>query len=121
MAKRRSRLGKTNPHLIELIRNLKKLSAKENANIWRRIANELEKSTRRMREVNVFQINRVTKENDTIIVPGKVLGQGEMSHKVNVAGFRFSESAKNKANVNAITIQELMKKNPKGTGVKIIC
>ena len=111
-------IKKTNPYLIELIKNLEKLANKEKVKLWKVIAKELKKSTRRKREVNLFHINRVTKENDTIIVPGKVLGTGDVNHKVNVAAFQFSEAAKNK--LNTMTIEELMKKNPKAKGVKII-
>lgn len=109
---------KTNPHLTQLIRDLRKLSAKRKVKLWKRIAEDLAKPTRNKREVNISRINQNTKENDTIIVPGKVLGTGDINHKVNVAAFQFSESAKTK--INAITIEELMKKNPEAKGVKII-
>jgi len=112
------KITKTNPHLIKLIRDLKKLANKEKVKLWKRIADELEKSTRRKREVNLRRINRATKENETIIVPGKVLSIGEINHKVNVAAFQFSQQAKTK--VNAMTIEELMKQNPKAKGVRII-
>lgn len=111
-------MKKTNTHLKELIKNLEKLANKEKVKLWKAIANELKKATRKKREVNLFHINRITKENETIIVPGKVLGTGEINHKVNVAAFQFSDSAKKK--LNAMTIEELMKTNPKAKGVRII-
>lgn len=110
---------KTTPRLIKLVRELKKLGREKKANIWRRIADELNKSTRRMREVNIEKINRVTKEGETIIVPGKVLGEGEIKHKISVAAYKFSESAKSKLK-NCMLIEELMEKNPKGSKVRII-
>ena len=110
---------KTNIHLSGLIRELKRLSRKENVNIWRRIAEDLDKSNSRRSEVNVFKINKYTKENETIIVPGKVLGDGELDHNVNVAAWRFSESAKEKIK-NKMSIEDLMKSNPKGKDVRII-
>ena len=102
----------------ELIRKLKKLGRKEDVNLWKRVAEDLEKSIRRRREVNVNRINRVTKEGETIVVPGKVLGDGEIDHKVNVAAYKFSENAKTK--LNCMTIEELMDKNPKASKVRII-
>lgn len=109
----------TNPNLFRLIRELRKLSKQKNVNIWRRIAEDLEKPVRQRREVNIERINRVTKDKETIIVPGKVLGYGELDHNIKVAAFRFSEEAKRKIK-NAITIQELMKENPKGNRIRII-
>ena len=112
------RTGSDNPHLRNLIHDLKKLSIDEKVNIWKRIALDLERPTRIRREVNLDRLNRHTKANDTVIVPGKVLGSGELNHKLKVAAFRFSESAK--AKVDAMTIRQLMKDNPKGKGVRII-
>ena len=109
----------SNPNLFKLIRDLRKLSKQKNANIWRRIADDLERPARQRREVNIERINRVTKDKDVIVVPGKVLGYGNLDHNVKVAAFRFSEEAKKKLK-NAITIQELMKENSKGSKVRII-
>jgi large subunit ribosomal protein L18e len=86
--------------------------------MWNTIADELEKPTRRRRSVNILRINRNTKANETIIVPGKVLGTGDMDHKVKVAAWQFSSAAKQK--VTALTIQELIKENPSGKNVRII-
>lgn len=109
---------KTTPRLTKLIRNLKKLSREQKVKIWKRIAEDLEKSTRARREVNLRRINRATKEGDVIIVPGKVLGAGDVNHKVTVAAYNFSENAKKK--LDSMLIEELMEKNPKGSKVRII-
>ena len=113
------KLTKTNQNLIRLIRELKKLGNKEKVNIWKAVAKNLERPTRQMRKVNIWRINKITKNNDTIVVPGKVLGDGELDHKINVAAYQFSEGAKNKLN-NFMLIEELMEKNPKGSKVRII-
>ena len=113
------KLTKTNQKLVNLIRQLKKLSNKENVMIWKRIANELERPTRSMRKVNVWKLNKITKDNETVIVPGKVLGEGELDHKINVAAYQFSEGSKAKIG-NFMLIEELMEKNPKGSKVRII-
>ncbi|MBS3171000.1 50S ribosomal protein L18e [Candidatus Woesearchaeota archaeon] len=112
-------ITKTNELLLNLVVELKKTSTAKKAKIWKAIALELLKPTRKMREVNIDKINRVTKPNDIIVVPGKVLGKGNVDHNVTVAAFNFSESAKQKLKDN-LSIHELMKKHPKGTGVKII-
>jgi large subunit ribosomal protein L18e len=46
--------------------------------------------------VNVGEIARFTKDGSTVIVAGKVLGSGALDHKVDVAAFSFSQSAKTK-------------------------
>lgn len=117
------RTGPTNENLRNLIRDLNKLGSEKNIKIWKRIASDLEKPTRQRRVVNLSRINYHTKENDTIIVPGKVLGSGLLSHKLTIAAYSFSEGALEKiqkVNAKAITITDLMKENIKGKRVKII-
>lgn len=46
--------------------------------------------------VNVGEISRNTKEGSKVIVAGKVLGAGEIDHKVTVGAYSFSENAKSK-------------------------
>ena len=114
---------KSNEQLQGLIGELKKQSRQENVAIWRRIAVDLEKPTRKRRIVNLSRIAQVTKENDTIIVPGKVLGTGELTHKLTVAAYTFSGSALEKlsqAKCTWYTIPDFMKKNPKGQKTRII-
>jgi large subunit ribosomal protein L18e len=112
------RTGSDNPHLTKLIHDLKKLSLDQKVKIWKRIAEDLERPTRIRREVNLMDLNRHTKANETVIVPGKVLANGELNHKLKVAAFRFSEKAKEK--LESMTIRQLMESNPKGKGVRII-
>ena len=63
-----------------------------------------------------------SKEGEFIVVPGKILSQGDLNKKVTVAAYRFSEKAKEKINKlgKAILIQQLMKDNPKGKKVRIL-
>ena len=115
------RTGPTNLSLKTLLIELRKLSNKEKVKIWKRVAEDLSKSTRQRREVNLFEIEKHSKDGDIILVPGKVLSKGEIHKKVIVAAFRFSASAENaiKKVGKAITIRELMKSNPKGSKVRI--
>jgi len=113
----------TNPELIRLIRFLKKKSRENDAAIWRRVADMLLKPKRRRIAVNVSRINRYTKENDEVVVPGKVLGSGMINHPVRVAAFSFTNKARMKileAKGECLTIAELVEANPKGSNVKII-
>lgn len=114
--------GPTNPYLKDLINELRELSRQENVNIWNRIANDLEKPTRQRRSVNVYKIDKYTRDDETAIVPGKVLSIGKLNKKIKVAAFQFSEQAREKINSvgKAISIKELIKENPKGKRVRII-
>jgi len=117
------RTGPSNIQLQLLVRELKKLSNKEKVGLWKRIAADLEKSARQRRIVNLSRIDTNTKDNETVIVPGKVLGGGILNHKVNVAAWDFSKGAVEsirKANGTCLSITELMKKNSKASGVRII-
>ncbi len=116
------RTGPTNPELKKLIAELNSLGTKQKVKLWKVIAKELSKATRNRREVNIRKINRVTKKDETIIVPGKVLSNGELDHKVTIAAWRFTEATKQKINKigKAVSIQELMESNPKAKKVRII-
>jgi large subunit ribosomal protein L18e len=117
------RTGPSNPYLKELISNLKERSFKENSHIWSAVAEKLEKPTRKKIEVNLSDIERNSDKNDSIVVPGVVLSSGSLTKSVNVAAWRFSDAAKEKIKKSKgkiMTIDELAKENPKGTGVKIL-
>ena len=113
------RTGPTNKELASLIEDLKKLSLAEKAPIWKRIAKDLAKPTRQRRVVNIAKLNRFTKANELVIVPGKVLGTGDLDHDITVAAWQFSGSAQDKIKT-ILSIKELMKKQPKGKGVRIL-
>ena len=113
----------TNPELIELSRFLKKQSNANSAKIWRSVAELLVKAKRRRVTVNVSHLNRCTRKNETVAVPGKVLGAGRINHPIKVAAFTFSEKARTKITAGkgkCLSFFELVKKNPKGSNVKII-
>ena len=114
---------KTNPLLIQLIRDLKKIGWVEEAPIWRDIAKRLEKPLQNRSEVNISRIARYVKKGETIVIPGKLLGSGSIDFPVTVAAFKASEGAKKKirqAGGKIISIHELVRTNPKGGKVRII-
>jgi large subunit ribosomal protein L18e len=114
---------KSNEQLQGLIRELKKHSSSQKAPIWKRVASDLEKPTRQRRIVNLTRINRYTKENEIIVVPGKVLGTGELDHRVTIAAYNFSKQALDKiarSKGTVYSIYEFMQKNPKGQKTRII-
>ena len=113
----------TNPELIELITLLRKQSSENKAEIWRTIAEALARPRRRANPVNISRLNRFTKKGETIVVSGKVLGTGEITHPIPVAAFSFSAKARDKINGakgKCVSLIDLVKKDPKGSKVKII-
>ncbi|MFP4524429.1 MAG: 50S ribosomal protein L18e [Candidatus Woesearchaeota archaeon] len=116
------RPNRKNQALATLITELKRQASTQEASIWKRIATDLEKPTRQRRVVNVFSIDKHSKEDDVVIVPGKVLGVGELNHKVTVAALAFSDEAKEKIDAKGKTmdIKELMAQRPKGEKVRIL-
>lgn len=117
-----AKVNHKNKELALLIADLKKLSIEKKVKIWKRIAEDLEKPTRSRRVVNVYKLNKFTKNKDFIVVPGKVLGTGDLGHEIDVAAFNFSEDALRKISQKgrALSIQELMKLNPEGKNVRIM-
>lgn len=117
------RTGTTNPILSGLIQELKKRSSEQNVNLWKRVALDLEKPSRQRRAVNLSRIDRFTKENEVVVVPGKVLGSGSLSHKLTIAAYQFSDGAKEKiekVGANTVSLLELSKEKPDGKKIRII-
>jgi large subunit ribosomal protein L18e len=116
------RTGPQTLELKKLIVELEKLAKKEKVKLWKRIAYDLSKPTRIRREVNLYKINKYTKQGETALIPGKVLSLGNIDKKLTIAAYKFSNIAKEKINKigKAISIKELLKENPKGKKVRII-
>ena len=73
-------------------------------------------------KANLYRINKKTKKDDIIVVPGKILGMGELEHTLTIACLESSRTAKKKIESSGskiISIEELLEQNPKGSGVKI--
>ena len=117
------RSAATDPNTCALINALKKTSTKHDVGIWKRVAELVARPARKRSAVNVGKIGRHTNAGDIVIIPGKVLGSGNLPHKVTVAALNASATAKSvivDAGGSLISIDELLKKTPKGTGITII-
>jgi len=113
------RTGTTNPLLKAQIAELKA----HKAAIWKNLAYELERATRKRREVNLSRINRFVKDGETVLVPGKVLAAGTLRKRITISAWNFSGNAAEeirKAGGTILTINEMIKKHPTGKGVRII-
>ena len=108
---------KTNPEIVELLRIARKNKA------WHEITKIISGPTRQYSSVNLEQIDKETKIGDTVVIPGKVLSQGEISKKIAVIALNFSEKAKEKllkTKSQAITLLEEIKKNPDAKGLRMM-
>lgn len=115
--------GPTNQMLVKQIEELRAEGRKEKSNFMLKIADELERPERIRKEVDLSRIERFASKGETVIVPGKLLADGILTKGVTIAAWSSSDAAKKKvekAGGKVITITELIKKNPKGTKVKII-
>jgi len=115
--------NKTNPELKELIHSLKKHANLNNVMLWKDIAERFEKPLNNWPVVNLNRINRTINEKETALIPGKVLSDGNLDKKINIAAWSFSEKAVEKIKKSGgktLTINEIMKENPKGKNIRII-
>ena len=110
--------GPSNYYNRKLIRELWKTKRR----IWKKVSKKLSGPRRERIEANLYRINKKTKENDVIVVPGKVLGVGEIDHKLTIACLNCSKTARKKIESSGsklLSIEELLEQNPEGKEVKV--
>ncbi|MDZ7730167.1 MAG: 50S ribosomal protein L18e [Natrialbaceae archaeon] len=114
--------SKTNPRLTTLIADLKSTSRQTDAAVWQDIADRLEKPRRTHAEVNLGRIDRYAREDETVVVPGKVLGSGALRKSVTVAAVDFSSTAESKIDRvgESVSLEQLLEANPDGSNVRVI-
>jgi len=111
-----------NQIVLHMIKDLKQASKKNEAPIWSRLAELAIKPSSARRVVNLTRINKTTKDNDVLFVPGKVLGTGNISHKIILSSFSMSTTAAKKiiqTGGTIMTYSDMIKKYPTGKGVMI--
>ena len=115
-------MSKTNQRLTSLIADLKSTARDGGADVWRDVADRLEKPRRTHAEVNLGRIERYAQEEETVVVPGKVLGSGALRKNVTVAAVDFSGSARTKIEQvgETIDLEQAVERNPDGTNVRVI-
>ena len=77
------------------------------------------KPTVARRVINVNRIEQLTKDGDMVVFPGKVLGTGNISHKITIFAFSISNAAADKiigAGGKILTHKEIVEQNPTGKG-----
>jgi large subunit ribosomal protein L18e len=108
---------KNNPLLVETL-----IATKKNEK-WNEVGSLLSNPRRKRINLNIEEINKVSKTGETIIIPGKVLSEGEVNKKIKVVALNFSEKARKKlleAKCEVLSILEEIKKNPEAKGLRIL-
>ena len=108
---------KLNPSIVETI-----LAAKKHEN-WIKVAEILSEPRRKSIDFNLQEISKNAKEGENILIPGKVLSQGEINKKIKIVALGFSSKAKEKLSKSKneiLTIVEEIKKNPGAKGLRIM-
>jgi len=115
-------MSKTNPRLNSLIADLKSAARSSESNVWSDVADRLEKPRSTHAEVNLGRIERYAQADETVVVPGKVLGSGVLQKEVDVAAVDFSGTAQTKIEQvgDTMKLEEALEQNPDGTNVRVI-
>ncbi|OIO42627.1 50S ribosomal protein L18e [Candidatus Pacearchaeota archaeon CG10_big_fil_rev_8_21_14_0_10_31_9] len=108
---------KTDPSLVSTIITSKKNPA------WIKISHIISGPRRRKIALNLDEISAQCKDGESVLVPGKVLGTGNLDKKLKIVALHFSESAREKlkkSKIEMLHIDEEMKKNPHAKDIKIL-
>ena len=108
---------KTNPKIAEAIKLAKQKTA------WLQIAKLIAGPARKYSNFNLDQIDAKSKDGETILIAGKVLGTGNLTKKVKICALAFSHSALERlkrSKHEACFIKDEIKSNPSAKGIKLI-
>ena len=108
---------KTNSKLVETI-----IACKKNKS-WLKVAEILSGPRKNRTNLNLVELNKKVKDEKIVVVPGKILSQGDLDKKIKVVALGFSEKAEEKLKklgLEIFTILEEIKKNPEAKGIKIL-
>jgi large subunit ribosomal protein L18e len=114
-------IRKEDPELVRTLIALRKAARDHKAPVWGAVAEHLARPRHQVKPVNVGHLDHLAAKG-TIVVPGKLLAKGEIKEPLTVAAFHFSEAARAKIHAvggHAISIQELLKSKPDGSGVRV--
>ncbi|MBR9679702.1 MAG: 50S ribosomal protein L18e [Candidatus Altiarchaeota archaeon] len=117
----RKRIAKrkfTEPRMIGLLTELRK----NKTGFWQSVGKRLSTPRKNRVSVNLAKLDRLAGK-ETLVVPGKVLASGDLSKKITIAAYNFSEKAIEKisaAGGTALSLEDTLKKNPEGKKVKMV-
>ncbi len=108
---------KTNQEVVETI-----IKSKKSKN-WFEVAKVISGPRRKRVVMNLEEINKIVKEGEHVLIPGKVLSKGNLDKKIKIVASDISEVAKEKlekAKISYSNILDEIKKNPEAKGLRIL-
>jgi large subunit ribosomal protein L18e len=109
---------KGNSILVETI-----IAAKKHDS-WKEVAELLSVPRRKRINLNLNELNGLeVEEKDILVIPGKILSEGNIEKKLKIVALSFSERAKEKllkSGCKVSIILEEIKSNPTGKEIKIL-
>jgi large subunit ribosomal protein L18e len=116
-------IRKENPELRHVLVELRRAAKSHKAPIWQSVAERLARPRHQADPVNVGNLERLVAAQETVVVPGKLLAEGALTKPMTVAAFHYSAEARAKihaAGGKALTIHELLRAKPDGSGVRLV-
>jgi len=116
-------ISKENSELVRLVVELRRAARAHHAPIWGSVADRLERPRHQLTPLNVGHLERLTRPDETVVVPGKVLANGPLSKRLVVGAFAYSTEARAKihaAGGTALTLHDLLRSKPDGAGVRLL-
>lgn len=112
-----------NPMVREVVKKIRAVSKAGNKSFWSSVEEMILSPRSRRPEVNVGKVSKLTKANDVVLVPGKLLGDGLIDHPVTVGALFASKSAVKKvveAGGTYLPMTEFIDRFPEGSNVKVL-
>lgn len=91
--------------------------------VWKRVREILSGASRREPSVNLYRLSRLTKKGDVVVVPGKLLGVGSLSHPLTVAYVDASKPALlglKQSQSQAVPLEAFLKDHANEKHIKIV-
>lgn len=85
---------------------------KPDSALKRRLRELIKKPSRKRIRVNLYKIDKYSKDGDNVVVPGKVLSTGKISHKLKLSAVEYSAEALKalkEAQCTVVDIAEMVK------------
>ncbi|HEV2520409.1 MAG TPA: 50S ribosomal protein L18e [Thermoplasmata archaeon] len=116
-------IAKQNPELRRTLIDLRKAAQAHQAPVWAAVAERLVRARHQVKPVNVGHLERLAEAKATVVIPGKLLAEGRLTKSLTVAAFHSSVAARLKVHAaggTVVTIRDLVKSHPDGSGVRLL-
>lgn len=117
------KIREKNESLEEIITEFRTKGRQENVPLYSALSKKLNRPNRIGYEVNLFKLEKNAIDKGIIVVPGSVLGTGEISKALTVYALKFSKSAEEKikkAGGKCLPIEDFFEQTIKGKRIMIM-